>query len=137
MRTGERLAPPAIEPVARQEELPLSFAQQRLWFIEQLEPGTSLYMVPLLLRLHGPVRAQVLERSLYLIVQRQQSLRTIFPSQHGIPQQVIVPQTIWQLPLIDLSDLDEPERQQEEQRLLRQAIHQPFDLEHGPLFRTL
>ncbi|MEO9028660.1 MAG: amino acid adenylation domain-containing protein [Ktedonobacteraceae bacterium] len=137
MRTGERLTPPAIEPVARQEKLPLSFAQQRLWFIEQLEPGTSLYMIPLLLRLHGPVQVQVLERSLHLIVQRQQSLRTIFPSQQGVPQQVIVSQDTWQLPLIDLSDLDEPERQQKEQHLLRQAIHQPFNLEHGPLFRTL
>src|SRR5207249_10365057 len=72
------LLPPPLRPVARNQPLPLSFAQQRLWFLDQLEPGSSTYNIPLALRLIGPLDVSALAQSLNTIVQRQESLRTSF-----------------------------------------------------------
>ena len=116
---------------------PLSSAQQRLWFIEQLEPGTALYTISRLLRLRGTVQVSALERSFQLVIQRHESLRTTFTSQQGVPQQVIHPQIAWQLPLIDLSGLAEFERALTAPQLLQQTLAQPFDLEQGPLLRAV
>src|SRR5581483_10473159 len=136
MRGKEWLSTPPIEPVARQEELPLSFAQQRLWFIEQMEPGTALYVLPFLLRLLGTVQVPALEHALHLTIQRHEGLRTIFPSRQGIPRQVILPRVPCDLPLIDLSALAEPERTSTAWLLFHQAVTRSLDLEQGPLLRV-
>ncbi|HEY4575524.1 MAG TPA: amino acid adenylation domain-containing protein, partial [Thermoanaerobaculia bacterium] len=77
-RTGAGLSAPPLVPVPRDGDLPLSFAQQRLWLIDQLEPGTPLYHLPLVLRAEGPLRTAVLRRSLSEIVRRHEAVRTVF-----------------------------------------------------------
>src|SRR5690348_7990881 len=76
---------------ARPAEIPLSFAQQRLWFLDQLEPESATYLVPSVLRLDGQIKAQLLERSLQELIDRHESLRTIFVERAGQPMQFIHP----------------------------------------------
>ncbi|GHO70206.1 hypothetical protein KSC_090980 [Ktedonobacter sp. SOSP1-52] len=128
--------PPTLLPAERPEQIPLSFAQQRLWFMHQMEPESSAYNIPAALRLSGPLSVAALEKSLQHIVQRHENLRTIFISQQGTPMQVIAPSLSIQLPLLDLQNL--PSAAQEEQVLLlaRQEALRPFDLATGPLLRV-
>src|SRR5690349_12935141 len=79
------------EAVAEPKPVPLSFAQRRLWFLEQLEPGTPRYHVPLALGLAGPLQVSILEKALNAIVARHEALRTSFPAQDGTPTQVVRP----------------------------------------------
>src|ERR1051325_5365117 len=78
-----------IEQTSRERALPLSFAQQRLWFLEQLDPGNPIYNIASALRLHGQLNVDALERTLNEIVRRHESLRTAFREEHGIAVQVI------------------------------------------------
>ncbi len=129
------LAPP-IAPAPRGDELPLSFAQQRLWFLDQLSPGSTQYNMPLVaLRLRGRIDLGALEQSIGALVQRHESLRTTFPAYDGRPIQVIAPATPALLDLLDLRDLPEAERQQELRRLIEGESQRPFDLSAGPLLR--
>src|SRR5262249_34475294 len=97
---GTEAGPPAppIQPVGREGDggrpvaLPLSFAQQRLWFLDQLEPGNLFYNIPLAVRLQGPLDVGALERGLNEIVRRHEVLRTTFPAEAGTPHQVIAPE---------------------------------------------
>ncbi len=88
---GGGLQAPPIVPVPRDGELPLSFAQQRLWFIDQLEPGNSVYNFPAAVRLKGPLNVVALKQSLNEIVKRHEALRTTFATVDGRPVQVIAP----------------------------------------------
>ena len=114
----------------------LSFAQERLWFLHQLNPHSATYHVPSVLRLQGEVSIATLERSLAVVIQRHEILRTVFQEHEGEPVQVIKPSLSLHLPVIDLCG--RPQREQEE--LLRQLSHQeglrPFDFATGPLLRT-
>src|SRR5487761_1170347 len=85
LRTREYMA--SIPRISQGEPLPLSFAQQRLWFLQQLEPGSPLYTIPVAWRLSGHIQFASLERSLATIVQRHESLRTVFLTQDGEPRQ--------------------------------------------------
>ncbi len=105
---------------------PLSFTQQRLWFLHQLDPEDA-YHVPGALRLRGPVREDVLERTLAEIVRRHEALRTVFRS----TVQVVLPPSSFELPVVDLPD------EREARRLLEQEAHRPFDLQAGPLVRAV
>jgi amino acid adenylation domain-containing protein len=125
-----------IEPVARDKTLPLSFAQQRLWFLDRLEPGSSYYNIPSAVRLMGALDVTALERTLNEIVRRHEVLRTTFAEAGGRPVQVIAPEWQVPLPVVDLSDLPEAERESEAQRLAAGEAQQPFDLAHGPLLRA-
>jgi amino acid adenylation domain-containing protein len=123
---------PLLPPVTRTERdrpLPLSFSQQRLWFLEQLEPGGSAYNVPVALRLRGALDVAALERSLGEIVRRHESLRTTFAAEGDEPVQVIAPAGPVVLPL------DEVEEDALPAALLAEA-ERPFDLVRGPLFRA-
>src|SRR5205823_184194 len=84
-------AAPPVTPVARAGNLPLSFAQQRLWFLDQLEPNSTVYHIPLAWRLEGPLDQEVLERCLNEIVRRHEVLRTTFPAVAENPVQKIAP----------------------------------------------
>jgi hypothetical protein len=111
---------------------PLSFAQQRLWFLDQLEPGVA-YNLPFALRLLGPLDVKRLEQCVNEIVQRHEILRTTFDQVAEQPVQVISPRLMLTIPVIDLRHLSAAERKAETQRLISQAARQNFDLSRGPL----
>ena len=113
---------------------PLSFAQERLWFLDQLEPGCPLYNVPCSLRLTGRLDVTVLERSLNEIVRRHDSLRTTFSTMNGQPVQVIASIMTITLPVHDLSVV--PEREVETLRRAKEEVNRPFNLAQGPLLRA-
>jgi amino acid adenylation domain-containing protein len=134
-QAGIKAAPP-MRRVSREKPLPLSFAQQRLWFLDQMEPGNPLYNVAYVTRMSGPVLAQALEDSLNEIVRRHESLRTTFQSLDDQPVQVIAPTLLLKLRVLDASHLPTPEeRETEARRLATAEIQQPFDLAAGPLLR--
>jgi amino acid adenylation domain-containing protein len=112
---------------------PTTFAQQRLWFLEQLQPGSVSYLVPWSLQLSGKLNIEALGRSLNEIVRRHEILRTTFSWKDGMPVQVVTGSSI-PLPLLDLSAASSPEK--EAQRLSREEAHRPLDLERGPLVRA-
>ncbi len=115
---------------------PLSYAQQRLWFLDQLEPGSPAYNISTAVRLSGPLDIDTLKRSLNEIVRRQESLRTIFTTIDGRPVQVIASLLTLPLPLIDLSELSVDKAESEAVRLMSDEARRAFDLGHGPLLRV-
>ena len=115
---------------------PLSFAQQRLWFLDQLYPGKASYNIPIAVRLNGQLNMAALEETLREIVNRHEALRTTFGVVDGQPMQIISPVVTMSLPLEDLSDLDEHEREAETSRRAQQEALEPFNLSTGPLMRT-
>ena len=120
----------------RTDMTPLSFAQQRLWFIEQLEQGTPTYNSGRAARLRGPIDTAVLRRSLDDIVERHEALRTSFTATDGFPVQRIAGTLSLPLPIADLSGLPEHEREAQAQRLAVEEIRRPFDLTRAPLLRV-
>jgi len=135
-RTGQNAQAPSILPIPRDGDLPLSFAQQRLWFIDQLEPGNSAYNFPAAVRLKGPLNLAALERSVNEIVKRHEALRTTFTTVDGRPAQVIAPTLIVRSPIVSLRELPESEREAEVRRLAIEEAQRPFDLAQGPLLRV-
>ncbi|MBV9791223.1 MAG: amino acid adenylation domain-containing protein, partial [Chloroflexi bacterium] len=120
--------------------IPLSFAQQRLWFLDQLQPGSSVYTIPLVVRLIGTLDVSALQQSLAEIMRRHEVLRTTFAIVDGQPSQVIAPAGLeasqLSLSQIDLSDMQPNERAAAVDQIVRQAFQQPFDLQRGPLIRA-
>jgi amino acid adenylation domain-containing protein/FkbM family methyltransferase len=124
-----------IQSIPRDSDLPLSFSQERVWFIQQLEPTNIAYNFQVTLRLTGLLDVAALERSLSEIVRRHEIYRTTFPTIDGQPVQVIhQPQPV-QLPMVELQALPEREREVEAQRLISKEIQKPFDLTQLPLIR--
>ena len=117
-------------------ELPLSFAQQRLWFIDQLAPGGTVYNIPLAVRLSGELKVLALEQTLNEIIRRHEVLRTSFAVVDEQPVQVIAPAVSLSLTVQELTSLPEPEREAEVLRLAEAEAHQPFELSRGPLLRV-
>lgn len=114
----------------------LSFAQERLWFLDQLEPNRPIYNVSDTHYFKGPLDHDALQRSLTEVVRRHESLRTTFQTVAGEPVQVIAPPQPLSLQVIDLSTLPAEERQREARRQIDHEANQPFDLSRGPLFRA-
>ncbi|MET0645255.1 MAG: amino acid adenylation domain-containing protein, partial [Pyrinomonadaceae bacterium] len=134
---GRLVEQSAIEPTPRDEELPLSFAQQRMWFLEQFAAGTTTFHIPLGVRLSGPLNVAALEQSFGEVIRRHEALRTSFPVIDGEPLQIIHPAPRYSIPVIDLGSL-EPEAQEVATTRLTEAIFErPFDLETGPLARLV
>ena len=131
------LQTPPLVRVPRDQNLPLSFAQQRLWFIDQLEPGGSVYNFPAAVRLKGPLDLVALKQSLDTIVNRHEALRTTFSTIDGQPVQIIAPVLILTLPVVDLRHLSEAAREAEVRRLATNEARMPFDLATGPLVRAI
>jgi len=131
---------PAILPVPRNGEAPLSFAQQRLWFLDQLRPGNSLYNISHAVQVDGALNVTALELTLNEIVRRHEILRTTFaaPDFHvdGNPVQVIAPTLRLALPIVDLQGFREAEQEAETRRLAEGEDGRPFDLSRGPLLRA-
>ena len=115
--------------------LPMSPAQQRLWFLDQMDPGTTMFNIPAAFRLHGPLDPDVVRGILAAIVDRHEVLRTTLTSRDGEPVQEIHPARGLEVPLTDLSGLPPEMRQAALRRELRAAAARPFDLATGPLFR--
>ncbi|HEY0739193.1 MAG TPA: amino acid adenylation domain-containing protein, partial [Herpetosiphonaceae bacterium] len=117
-----------------------SFAQQRLWFLDQLAPGMTAYNLPSAVRLSGCLDLPALEQSLDAIIRRHEAIRTTFATVDGQLVQVVAPEPAQPadalLPLVDLRHLPGPERDAEIRRLAMEEARRPFDLEHGPLLRA-
>ncbi|WP_338282824.1 amino acid adenylation domain-containing protein, partial [Corallococcus caeni] len=127
---------PALVPVARTGAEPLSFAQQRLWFLDQLQPGSTQYNLPAAIRLSGRLDVSALERTFAELVRRHEALRTTFQVRDGQPFQVITPVAGAVLEVVDLEALPQVEREAEAQRRAQRETQRPFDLGQGPLFRA-
>ncbi|HEX8558226.1 MAG TPA: amino acid adenylation domain-containing protein, partial [Pyrinomonadaceae bacterium] len=125
-----------IEARRETDNLPLSFAQQRLWFLDQLEPGGDLYNVHVGVRLSGALDAQALERGLTEIVRRHEVLRTVFDAVEGQPVQSVRPAGAVRLEVEDLSHVEPGGREEEARRRAAAASRRPFDLRTGPLVRA-
>jgi aryl carrier-like protein len=138
LRTAPAPALP-LSPEPREGEIPLSFAQERLWFLDQLDPGKAFYNIPVAVRLGGPLDIPVLRECLSEMVRRQESLRTTFADHGGRPRQVIAaaPSSAAAVTCVDLSGLPEGAREAELTGQLAAEARRPFDLARGPLLRVL
>ncbi len=136
MREEEGLAAPPITRVDRAAALRLSFAQERLWFLDQLEPGSAFYNVPSGLRIKGPLDAGALERALREIIRRHEVLRTTFTSVEGRPTQIIHETIDFPFPIDSVGPVPSAERDAVARRHAELEAARPFDLITGPLFRA-
>jgi amino acid adenylation domain-containing protein len=136
-RDWNGLASPRLASMPRDAELPLSFAQQRLWFIDQLEPGTSAYTIAGRRRLAGSLDLTALTKALTALVHRHESLRTTFLSRNGEPRQQIAAAEPVIPEVIDLETIPPADRDRVAVDVVRDLAHRPFTLARGPLFRPV
>jgi len=127
---------PSLEPVPREGRLPLSPAQQGLWFLDRLEPGQPAYAIAAAAALRGPLDPMALEAAFSALTSRHEALRTRFPEVDGEPRQEILPPRPFVLPRIDLSALPAGVRERELERCGRAEARRPFDLARDPLLRA-
>jgi amino acid adenylation domain-containing protein len=133
----EAVTPPRIVRRARTNSDPLSFAQLRLWFLDQLEPGNFFYNTAAAVRLTGQLDVAALERSFAEVIRRHESLRTTFSIVNGEPVQVVTPSPETDLPFIDLSVSPGEDHETEARRLATEEIERPFDLATDTIIRGL
>ncbi|HEX8185029.1 MAG TPA: amino acid adenylation domain-containing protein, partial [Blastocatellia bacterium] len=136
IKEGQGLKPQSIKRASREKALPLSFAQQRLWFLDQLEPGKPFFNIPAAIRFSGGLDVLAFEKVFTEIIRRHESLRTRFASADGKPVQVIDAPRPFVIPVIDLDGLPEAQQQAESERLADEEAKRPFDLGRGPLLRV-
>ncbi|MBE9162160.1 non-ribosomal peptide synthetase [Tychonema sp. LEGE 06208] len=135
-RAEQTLKAPPIDRASREGELPLSFAQQRLWFVDQLQPGDPAYNIPAAVRLKGAIDVTALQRSFQTIIDRHEALRTIFNTVEGRSIQTIISSPTFALSVIDLQEFPHSQRETEAMRLALEEARQPFDLAKWPLMRV-
>ena len=126
----------AIAPVARREKMPLSFSQQRLWFLSQLEPDSAAYHISVAYRVAGKLNREALQASFQQIIQRHESLRTVFGQDEGVPYQLVLPEMPFALEHIDLRHVPQGEQASELEQQIAVFNSRPFDLQTGPLLRV-
>ncbi len=136
LRAGHGVAAPPMVRVPRGGPLPASFAQERLWFLDQLEPGDPSYVVPTTMHLAGALDVAALRRALHDVVLRHESLRTTFAESGGQPVQIIHDDLDLDLPLTSVTSLPIREREVAVRRELAAEVARPFDLATGPLVRA-
>ncbi|MCP5425323.1 MAG: amino acid adenylation domain-containing protein [Gammaproteobacteria bacterium] len=124
-----------VKAVARNRPLPLSFAQERLWFLDQIEGASAAYNVPAAIRLRGPLQVRALERSVNELIRRHEVLRTHFVALEGQPVQRISPVLTLPLPVLDLREIPPAMQNAEIERLTAESATRPFALDRGPLLR--
>ncbi|PUB45957.1 non-ribosomal peptide synthetase [Pseudomonas sp. GV047] len=134
--SGQRNQQTAIATVDRSLPVPLSYSQQRMWFLWQMEPDSPAYNVGGMARLRGVLDVGRFEAALQALVMRHETLRTTFPSVDGVAYQKVSAQTGLRMDWQDMSALNEGEREQRLQRLADHEAHTPFNLETGPLLRA-
>ena len=127
----EQVSSRTILPTARDTQLPLSFAQARLWFLYQLEGATGTYNMTGALSLSGSLQVEALKQALGAIIQRHESLRTSFQTVDGVPVQVIDPKPIWELTMVNLEG-----KEAAAEKLAYAEAQTPFDLTKSPLLRV-
>src|SRR6185295_5766650 len=127
----------AILPRPEADSYPLSFAQQRMWILNQMEPDSPAYNISSALRIIGELSLEALRAALNQIVTRHETLRTIFVAEEGKPMQVILPAQEVPLPMIDLSELSNEQQKAESKRLGSESAARAFDLGRGPLFSVM
>jgi amino acid adenylation domain-containing protein len=132
---GQQSELTTIPKVPREPEMPLSFAQERMWFFERLASGTSAFNIALGVRFNGPLNVSALEQTFGEIIRRHEPLRSVFRESNRKPVQIIQPPPRFKLPIADLSSVAPEEREREAARLAREETPRPFDLAHGPLVR--
>jgi amino acid adenylation domain-containing protein len=115
---------------------PLSFAQERLWFLDRLVPGNTLYNVDAMMQLRGPLDLEALGRAIDEVVRRHDALRTSFAAIEGLPYQVVSPDLRFPLSVVDLRALNEADRKARAAVLATEETRRPFDLAQGPLLRS-
>src|SRR5215813_8743685 len=125
-----------ITTAPRDGDLPLSFAQERLWFLEQFESAGAAYHIPMIVRIEGQLDVEALQNTLAELVRRHESLRTTFINVDGEPRQSIAAAMKVDVPIVDLSTLPEDERDEAAVRFSSEQAQQPFDLSSGPLLRA-
>ncbi len=133
-QSGEVRTSP-IKPGERIEPIPLSYAQQRLWFLDQLEPDSALYNMPAVFKLTGCLNEAALAQSFNEIVRRHENLRTVFVTVKGVPTQAILPASEWSVAQVDLTALPEHSRPAVLRDLCRREAEKTFSLATGPLLR--
>jgi amino acid adenylation domain-containing protein len=136
LRGEQNIQAPLMKRYPRDGPCPTSFAQQRMWFFDQLKPGNPFYNIPAALRLTGPLDQAVLECSINQIIARHEALRTTFAATGDGPVQIVSPALMLTLPVTDLSHLPEGESQAMMRRLILEEGKRPFDLVNGPLLRA-
>ncbi len=134
--SGQRNQQTAIAKVDRSKPVPLSYSQQRMWFLWQMEPDSPAYNVGGMARLRGVLDVGRFEAALQALIMRHETLRTTFPSVDGVAYQKVSAQTGLRMDWQDISTLNETERQQRLQQLADHEAHTPFNLETGPLLRA-
>ncbi|HEX8391098.1 MAG TPA: amino acid adenylation domain-containing protein, partial [Longimicrobium sp.] len=127
---------PPLEPADRSGSLPLSFAQQRLWFLHQLEPDSPFYNIPAAIRLEGRLDAEALRRALQEIVRRHEALRTVYPAAGGQPVQLVLPAERFELPVHDMGGLSAEEREAAVADAARRESVRRYDLERDGMLRA-
>jgi amino acid adenylation domain-containing protein len=134
--TGNGCQSLPIVPVSRDQPIPLSFSQQRLWFLNQFEPGNPAYNIPFAVRLSGALNVVMLEQSLNEVIRRHEALRTTFATVDGCPVQIIAPVSTATLPVVDIRELSESEQEILIPCLTTEEAQHSFDLTRGPLVRA-
>jgi amino acid adenylation domain-containing protein len=120
-----------------QTVFPASFAQQRLWFLDQLDPGTAAYNLPRAFRIVGPLNVGNLTRAFQIVIERHAALRTVFDSVEGEGRQIVLTEVEVEVPIVELGDFPESERETEALRIAAEEGRKPFDLKEGPLIRPV
>ena len=136
LKDGTGITAPPVTRVPRDRPVPLSFAQQRLWFIDKLERGSAFYNLPVAVALSGELDVDALEQTVTEVVRRHEVLRTRFVEVNGEPVQVIEESAPLHLPVTDLGEFIEAEREAEVWRLAQAEASTAFDLSRGPLLRV-
>src|SRR5512134_396281 len=126
----------AIPKRQTRESASLSYAQERLWFLDQMEPGNSVYNVPLVVRLNGHLNITALEQSIRETLRRHEVLRTTFVTDSDQPVQKIAPATTFTLSQVDLTTMPDEKREAKAQEFASEEASLPFDLTAGPLLRA-
>ena len=137
LKSGQSIQAEPLLPIPRSESIPLSFAQARLWFLDQLQPNSAFYNIPFALRLSGQLNIAAIESSINEVIQRHEALRTNFTTQEGQPVAVIAATLNCQLQVMNLLHIRESDREIEVQRLALVEANRPFNLEREPLLRSL
>ncbi|EPY10990.1 amino acid adenylation domain-containing protein [Paenibacillus alvei A6-6i-x] len=133
---GEGEKRPPIQAVERGVHMPASYAQQRLWFLDQLEPNSPLYNIPCAWRLQGAWKLEALEQAYDALLQRHEALRTVIGEANGEPVQIIREHQPERLPMTDLRHLASEDREREMKSLMQEEADKPFQLAEGPLIRA-